>query len=102
MNIDLHLILHEALAGALFYSVFCRSIKTDAETTRRDVMLAIWMLGCVAIVMIAAPIVKGWRPDWFTTALLAAVVMVQLVTAKHWGDGVPAQFRKPRRHENAF
>ena len=92
-------LFHEILAGALFYSMFCRSVRTCSNSTRRDVLFAIWLMGCTSVVMIAAPIVTCWQPNWMTNVLMASVVTLQWVTSKYWRDGVPAHFRKPA-HEN--
>jgi hypothetical protein len=87
-------LLHEALAGALFYSIFCRAISTCMASTRLSVLVAFWIMGCVDVALIAAPFVSQWAPNWLTCALLASVVTVQWVTAEHWRDGVPEPFRR--------
>lgn len=87
-------ILHELLCAALFYSIFCRSVHTSCNTTRLSVRLAIWAIGIVACVGMAAPIAWGWHPDWFTMLLLATICGTQFVFASVWSNGVPAQFRK--------
>lgn len=96
--ISLTLLVHEAVAGALFYTCFCRAIHMNAEHTRYGVLFAFWMLGLASVVMIAAPIVWGWEPSIPTIVLMLAIIIVQLVTSHFWHAGVPPQFRVP--HEN--
>lgn len=88
------LILHELLCVALFYSVFFRAVKS-CEKVRTDVRIAFVVLGLVASLGMAAPLVWGLVPDLFGLALLAAMTAVQLVTSKHWSTGVPDRFYKP-------
>lgn len=86
---------YEFLCAALFYSVFCRAVRMGSET-RADIRFALQAMGTVAAIGIAVPIyAPGWCPDWFTLSLLASITLVQLVTAYHWKDGVPAQFLNP-------
>ncbi len=82
--------LWELLAGALLYSVFCRLVKTST-TTRLDVRISIMALGLAALVCIAAP-VYGWVPDVVTLVLIASMVQIQWVAARHWAHGVPDSF----------
>lgn len=84
------LLLWEALCVALFWSVFCRSVRVD-KTTRLDVRLALWAVGLSALAGLAAPF-YGWAPDWVTVGIVAGVVAMQTVMAHHWRDGVPRQF----------
>ncbi len=87
------LFLHESLAGALFYTCFCRAIHMDAERTSYGVLFAFWILGLASVVMIAAPVVWGWEPSVPTLVLMLAIIIVQLVTSRFWHAGVPKQFR---------
>lgn len=82
----------EVLAAALFYSCFCRAAFTNKRNTRRDVRWVFTYLGVMSLLCVLAPL-WGYEPDGFTTALLGAIALVQLVTAHHWRRGVPAQFR---------
>jgi len=90
----LMIVIHEALCAALFYSVFCRAVRSS-ELVRADVRFAFFLLGLVACVGMAAPLVWGLVPDLFGLAALAAMTVVQLVTAHHWSAGVPDRFYKP-------
>lgn len=94
MSASALVVIHEALCVALFYSVFCRAVRS-CEKVRADVRFAFFLLGLVACVGMAAPLVWGLVPDLFGLALLAAMSIVQLVTAHHWAAGVPDRFYKP-------
>lgn len=93
------LTLWELLCMALFWSIFCRSIKVD-QTTKLDVRLALWGVGVAALAGIGAPI-YGWHPDCVTIAIVTAIVVMQVVMAQHWRNGVPIHFvqdaHKPKR-----
>ena len=82
--------LWELLAASLLYSVFCRLVKTR-KTTRLDVRLSIMALGLAALLCIGAPL-YGWQPDSVTLVLLASMVQIQWVAARHWAHGVPDSF----------
>ena len=82
--------LWELLSAALLYSVFCRLVKTR-KTTRLDVRLSIMALGLAALLCIGAPL-YGWQPDSVTLVLLASMVQIQWVAARHWAHGVPDSF----------
>ncbi len=92
--------LHLALAVALFYTCFCRQTRSTATTTRADVRGAFWLLSIAAAVIAVAPYGHAIWPDlfepyavaWPDVLLLAAIVLVQAVTARHWRDGVPTAF----------
>ena len=86
----------ELVCFALLYSVFCRLVHTTLAT-RLSVRLAIFALGLSALVGIGAPI-YGWQPDAVVLCITSACLAMQLVAARHWRQGVPAQFEytKPR------
>ena len=84
------LILWEVMCIALFWSVFCRSVRVDA-TTRLDVRIALWLVGIASLVGLGAPL-YGWVPDVVTSVIVGAVVIMQAVMAHHWNHGVPNQF----------
>ena len=92
-QLDIAVLLHELLCVALFYSCFCRAVKSDMRV-HLDVRVAFNLLGSAACGGFAAP-VMGYQPHWFGLTLLAAVVYTQWVTAKHWQQGVPDKFIKP-------
>lgn len=94
MNESAMIVAHELLCAALFYSVFCRAVRT-CERVRVLVRLSFFLLGVVACAGMAAPLVWGMVPTIFGLALLAAMTVVQLVTAYYWIAGVPDRFYKP-------
>ena len=83
----------EIVCLALFWSVFCRSVITD-HTTRYWVRLSLLLMGVAAMAGMVAPI-YGWVPDFVVLGIVLAVVFMQGVMARAWGQGVPAQFIKP-------
>lgn len=93
------LILWELLCIALFWSVFCRSVRVDT-TTRLDVRLALWAVGVAALIGLGAPL-YGWVPDKVVLIIVGAIVIMQTVMAQLWHQGVPHQFidelHKPKR-----
>lgn len=84
------LIAHEAACALLFFSVFCRMSKTTRRT-RASIRLAFWLLGTVAALGMAWPLV-GWPLPWFGVLLALAIVQVQWVTSHFWSVGTPWQF----------
>ena len=94
MKLIMLVIIHEALCAALLYTVFCRAVQT-CERVRADVRLAFLLLGLVACMGMAWPLAWGLVHNAFGLALLAAIVVVQFVTAQHWEKGVPDKFYKP-------
>ncbi len=86
------LIAHELACIALIVTVFCRFVRSDAETST-DVRAVFWLLGIVACLGVPAPLVWGFRPCWWTVAVLASMVAVQAVTAAHWHHGAPRNFQ---------
>lgn len=92
---NFHIVAHEILCAALFFTVFCRAVKTDS-TIKTDVRFAFFVLGLVACMGMAAPLAWAYEPDLMDLALLCAVVLVQAVTAHHWKDEVPHQFVKSK------
>ena len=90
------LAIHELLCAALFYTVFCRAVKSNADV-KTDVRLAFFALGSAAIMGMVAPLAWGHQPSIFDLALLSSVVLVQILTAHHWRDGVPEHFLHPQR-----
>jgi len=87
------ILIHEALCGLLLWTVFCRSVQCSRKVLL-DVRLAFWLLGLIACLGLVAPLVWGFIPDLFSIALVAAITVVQFVTAQHWAQGVPKHFMK--------
>lgn len=84
-------IAHLVLCAALFWSVFCRSVASS-EKVAPGIRFAFWCLGSVSLFGIAAPWAWAFTPSGFSLSLLAAIVLVQLTTARHWAKGVPPEF----------
>lgn len=94
MTHDAILLVHEVLCATILFSVFSRAVKTS-EKVRTDVRFAFFVLGTVACIGMAAPLVWGMIPDLFGLCVLAAVAIVQIVTARHWHAGVPHSYYRP-------
>lgn len=97
------LVIQVMLAGALMWSCFCRLVKTNAATVR-EIRWAIWFLFVAAGLVLAAPVMPlldaacTWpaftTPVWAWLVLLLAIVLVQIVTRRHWRESVPACYQK--------
>jgi CHASE2 domain-containing sensor protein len=84
------LLAWESLCVALFWSIFCRTVKVN-KTTKLDVRLALWGVGIAALAGMGAPL-YGWLPDVVTLLIVLAIVIMQVVMAQHWRHGVPIHF----------
>lgn len=97
------LFVQAVLAGALMWSCFCRLIRTNSSTLSA-IRWAIWFMFVAAGLVLAAPVMPlldalcNWPPFttplWVWLVLLLAIVIVQIVTRRHWRDSVPASYRK--------
>jgi hypothetical protein len=95
--------LQMAAAAVLFYSCFCRLVRTDTNTIP-EVTHAIWFLALAAGLVFGAPILPllvpqiQWAPwttpRWVWLGLLIATTAIQLVTSRYWRHGVPRDFQK--------
>jgi membrane protease YdiL (CAAX protease family) len=106
---ELLLLIQIAGAAGLFWSCFCRLVKTDAETIR-EIRWAIWFESVAAALVIGAPFLPllvpelygedlfRWQPyttpKWIWVLLLLAATIMQLVTAKFWRRGPPSDFQR--------
>ena len=88
------LVLHEVLCLVVLWSVFCRAVQSTARV-RVAIRASFVFLGLVASAGLVAPLAWGMHPGWFSMALLAAIALVQIVTAHYWRNGVPPRFYKP-------
>jgi len=88
------LVMHEALCLVVLWSVFCRAVQSTSRV-RVAVRASFVALGLVASAGLVAPLAWGLQPGWFSMALLAAIALVQIVTAHYWRNGVPARFYRP-------
>lgn len=97
------LLLQAVLAFALAWTCFCRLVKTSHRTLR-EIRWAIWFLCIAAGIVLGAPVLPLLDPvfTWpaFTTPaavwllLLAAILIVQVATSRHWAKGTPRQFER--------
>jgi hypothetical protein len=87
-----YLLLHEIACALLFFTVFCRLVKTTCDT-HVAIRIAYWALGSAAALGMAWPFM-GWSMQWFTPLITVAIVLMQSVTARYWAAGLPEQFRK--------
>ena len=94
----IHVYLNFVLAGALWWTCFCRVVRTDTQT-HMAVRVAFCLLAAVAAACaiapfgVFAPALPADEPSVMQLVLLAAMVIVQTLTAKFWKDGVPAHFQ---------
>lgn len=87
------LMLYEAACALLFFTVFCRLVHTSTGKTRTLVRFAFFVLGGVALLGAAWPILG--RPfEVYVLILIVTIVFVQLVTAHFWTAGAPWQFQQ--------
>lgn len=88
----MNIVIHEILSIILFYTCFCRAVKTD-ETTRFSILVAFWFMSAASVISMFAPLViPNYQPDFVTLTLLFAIVLVQVVASYHWRHGVPDAF----------
>ena len=95
-------VLQMTAAAALFYSCFCRLVRTDQDTIPA-VTHAIWFLALAAGMVFGAPILPllvpqiEWAPWttplWVWLGLLLATKLLQFVTARYWSHGTPEKFQ---------
>lgn len=88
------LIAWEIMCAALFWSVFCRCVRTD-KTTKLQIRVALYLVGLGSLLGLGAPL-YGWGPDWIILTIVSSIVIMQIVMAQHWGRGVPDRFTRNR------
>lgn len=93
MTTDALLVLHELLCILLLWTCFCRATRTN-RNTRKPVLVSFYLLSVAALWAMFAPII-GWTPDSVSLLLLAAITLVQTVTARFWQQSPPAAFQEP-------
>lgn len=86
-------VIHTAICAALFWSCFCRLVRTD-DNTYPAVRLGFAALGAGALASTVAPWLWGTHANWPSTGLAAGMLLAQGVTARFWRDGVPPHFQK--------
>lgn len=93
------LIINSLLCAALFYTCFCRLVRTDRDT-RYGVRISFVVLASIATICFVAPFLSAYRPGWPALLMNGGIVFVQAVTARYWRDGVPSHFQRcPCPHE---
>lgn len=93
-----------ALCAALFWTCFCRLVRTDEGTATPVrfgfVVLASCAVACgLAPLGLLDPLLPAERPSWAQVLIVGAMVTVQGLTARYWRNGVPCHFQ--REHHDA-
>lgn len=84
--------------AALFYTCFCRIVRTDTQT-EVAVRLAFCVLASAAAACglapfgVLAPCLPAQVPTIAQIFITLAIVLVQALTARFWRDGVPVHFQ---------
>lgn len=98
---EIKLLLHVGLCAAIFWSCFCRQARATAHSTRPQVRAAFALLGAASIALGIAPWAPAlwpecpdYAPSWPELLMLAAISVVQGVTAHYWRAGVPRDFQR--------
>lgn len=95
--------VNAALCAALFWTCFCRIVRTD-EGTAAPVRLGFVVLASCAIACglapfgLLLPVLPAERPTWAQVLIVGAMVSVQGLTARYWRNGVPCHFQTEQRH----
>jgi len=90
--------LNALACAALFWTCFCRMVRTDTQT-EVAVRAAFCVLGAAAAACgispfgVLAPCLPAQPPTVAQIAITLAMVLVQALTARFWRDGVPAHFQ---------
>lgn len=96
------LIIHTALSGLLFWTCFCRLVRTD-EDTHLAVRAAFCLLASITLGVavvpfgLMAPLVPRCMPTPSQVLLLSGMALVQGLTARYWRHGVPVHFQACER-----
>ena len=85
--------LNTVLCAMLFYTCFCRLVRTSGETVP-GVRLAFIVLAMASALCLSAPFLFAYKPTWPSLLMVGSMAFVQALTAKYWKDGVPCHFRK--------
>lgn len=104
-GIEFALLAMQLAAGAaLFWSSFCRLTHVSHETLP-DIRLVVWVQSVSALTVIFTPLlpivepVCDWppltTPLWVWVGVIVSAAAIQIVTARHWVDGVPRDYTKP-------
>lgn len=86
-------LINTPLCLALFWTSFCRLVHTD-ESTYLSVRTGLWLVAASALAAAVAPWVWEVRFQWFSVAIAASVLVLQLSTSRFWRSGVPAHLQR--------
>lgn len=102
---DMILVIQLIAGVALFYSSFCRLTHTTLETIT-EIRMAIWAQSVAALSIIFCPFLPLFEPSCWWPAmttpieawalLVASSAAIQIATARHWVNGIPASYIKPQ------
>lgn len=93
------MIFNCTLAMGLFWTCFCRVVRTD-NNTEPAVRAAFCVLASVALAVgvapfgLLSPLIRVETIPITQVLLLAGIVLVQGLTARYWRDGVPPHFQR--------
>lgn len=96
-------VFNALVCAALFWTCFCRIVRTD-EGTATPVRLGFVVLASCAAACCAAPfgllvpLLPAEQPTWAQVLIVGAMVTVQGLTARYWRNGVPCHFLKEGSH----
>lgn len=85
--------VNTVLCCMLFYTCFCRLVRTSGET-HVPIRLAFVVLASAAAYCLFEPIKTGHMPTQTQIVIEGAMAMVQGLTARYWREGVPAHFQR--------
>jgi hypothetical protein len=94
--------INTTLCAALFWTCFCRIVRTDTQT-HWPVRLAFVVLASAAAACgvapwgVLAPCLPASTPGPAQLLITGAMVLVQALTARYWRDGVPCHFQRETR-----
>lgn len=90
--------INAAVCAGLFYTCFCRMVRTDTQT-EVAVRAAFCVLAAAAAACglapfgVLAPCLPAQAPTAAQIFITLAMVLVQALTARFWRDGVPVHFQ---------
>lgn len=88
--------LNTVICAALFYTCFCRLVRTNGDT-HTSIRLAFVVLASASAWCLAVPLKSGEAPTGAQLIIEAAMAIVQALTARYWRDGVPVHFQRGQR-----
>lgn len=87
--------LNTVICSVLFYTCFCRLVRTNGDT-HTSIRLAFVVLASASAWCLAVPLKTGVPPQDGQLIIEGAMALVQGLTAKYWRDGVPVHFQTCR------